>query len=46
MPGGVSLLAVLVSTRASVVTNAASIANITATAKSTGAVRVPSVRWP
>jgi hypothetical protein len=34
VPGGVSLLTVLVSTRSSVVTNAASIAIITATAKS------------
>src|SRR5260221_9429920 len=39
VPGGVSLLAVLVSTRSSVVTNAASIAIITATAKSPMAVR-------
>jgi hypothetical protein len=39
VPGGVSLLAVLVSTRPSVMTDAASIAIITATAKSTMAVR-------
>jgi len=39
VPGGVSLLAVLVSIRSSVVTSAASIAMTTATAKSTTAVR-------
>lgn len=39
VPGGVSLLAVFVSTRSSVVTVAASIAIITATAKSTTAIR-------
>ena len=44
VPGGVSLLAVLLSTRSSVVTDAASIAIITATAKSTTAVRC-LFRW-
>jgi Na+-transporting NADH:ubiquinone oxidoreductase subunit NqrB len=39
VPGGVSLLALLLSTRSIVVTNAASIAIITATAKSMVAVR-------
>src|SRR4029077_15728872 len=39
VPGAVSLLAVLVSIRSSVVTNAASIATIIATAKSMTAVR-------
>src|SRR5438067_9090445 len=39
VPGGVSVLAVLVPTRSSVVTGAASIASITATAESTRGVR-------
>src|SRR5215212_5546025 len=41
VPGAVSLLAVLVPTRSRVVTDAASIASITATAKSARAVRWP-----